>query len=177
MVDRPGPADLTLVHRYGEPFAAPDGIAYGRSGRLYVALAGSNQISILDSGGTEVSRFPTPVENARQDVPFDTPASLAFDGRGSLLVTNQSYINAVPAHWAVLDSWVDDDADASHSPGIGHHGVDDHRPRTLRKVVAHAGDEEKLGAGNGGRRLLPPGGADERIGVTVDDDRRDLEGR
>lgn len=110
VVDRPSPADLTLVHRYPEPFAAPDGIAYGRSGLLYVALAGSNQISILDPGGAEVARFPVPVDNARQDVPYDTPASVGFDGRGSLLVTNQSYINSVPGHWAVLDTWVGDSA-------------------------------------------------------------------
>lgn len=106
--DRPGPGDLTLVHRYPEPMAAPDGILFGHSGRLYAALAGTNQISILDAGGTELTRFPTAEENARQEIPWDTPASLAFDGRGSLLVTNQSYINAIPEHWAVLDSWVDD---------------------------------------------------------------------
>jgi hypothetical protein len=26
----------------------------------------------------------------------------------SLLVTNQSYINAIPEHWVVFTSWVDD---------------------------------------------------------------------
>jgi sugar lactone lactonase YvrE len=108
LVERPDPGDLTLVHRYTEPFAAPDGIVYGRSGRLYVALAGTNQISILDPGGTEVARFPLPAENARQEIPWDTPASPVLDGRGSLLVTNQSYINAIPQHWAVLESWVAD---------------------------------------------------------------------
>jgi sugar lactone lactonase YvrE len=105
---RPRPADLALVHRFPEPMAAPDGILFGRSGRLYVTLAGSNQISILDPGGTEVARFPTAEDNARQEIPWDTPASLFLDGRGSLLVTNQSYINAIPEHWAVLDTWVDD---------------------------------------------------------------------
>ena len=108
LVDRPEPGTLTLVHRYPEPMAAPDGILFGRSGRLYVALAGTNQISILDPGGAEVARFPSPSENARQEVPWDTPASLVLDGRGGLLVTNQSYINALPQHWAVLDTWVDD---------------------------------------------------------------------
>jgi sugar lactone lactonase YvrE len=108
LVDQPGPADLALVHRYPEPWAAPDGLLFGRSGRLYVALAGTNQISILDPGGTELTRFPSAPDNARQEIPWDTPASLALDGRGSLLVTNQSYINAIPQHWAVLDSWVDD---------------------------------------------------------------------
>jgi sugar lactone lactonase YvrE len=108
LTDRPGPSDLTLVHRYPEPMAAPDGILFGRSGRLYVTLAGTNQISILDPGGSELTRFPSTEENARQEVPWDTPASLALDGRGGLLVTNQSYINAIPRHWVVFDSWVDD---------------------------------------------------------------------
>jgi sugar lactone lactonase YvrE len=108
LVDRPGPGNLTLVHRYPEPMAAPDGIIFGRTGRLYVALAGTNQISIFDAGGTEVARFPTAQDNAGQEIPWDTPASLTLDGRGSLLVTNQSYINAIPQHWAVLDTWVDD---------------------------------------------------------------------
>lgn len=108
LTDRPGPGDLTLIHRYPEPMAAPDGILFGRSGRLYVTLAGANQIAIHDPSGTELSRFPTASENARQEVPWDTPASMALDGRGSLLVTNQSYINAVPQHWVVFTSWVDD---------------------------------------------------------------------
>lgn len=105
---RPKPADLTLVHRFPEPMAAPDGIIFGHSGRLYVTLAGSNQISILDPDGTELARFPTATDNAAQDVPWDTPASLVLDGRGSLLVTNQSYINAIPEHWVVFETWVDD---------------------------------------------------------------------
>lgn len=108
LTNRPGPDDLTLIHRYPEPMAAPDGILFGRSGRLYVTLAGSNQIAIHDPSGTELARFPTATENASQEVPWDTPASLALDGRGSLLVTNQSYINAVPEHWVVFTSWVDD---------------------------------------------------------------------
>lgn len=105
---RPDPADLTLVHRFPEPMAAPDGILFGRSGRLYVTLAGTNQISIHDPDGTELTRFPTASENATQEVPWDTPASLALDGGGGVLVTNQSYINAIPEHWVVFDSWVDD---------------------------------------------------------------------
>jgi sugar lactone lactonase YvrE len=110
MAERPEPADLTLVHRYSEPFAAPDGITFGRSGRLYVALAGTNQMSILDPGGTEVGRFPTAADNARQEIPFDNPASPVLDGRGSLLVTNQSYVNGLQQNWGVLESWVDDTA-------------------------------------------------------------------
>jgi sugar lactone lactonase YvrE len=108
--DRPQTGDLSFVYRFPEPMAAPDGIMFGRSGRLYASLAGSNQISILDPIGKELARFPTAEENARQEIPWDTPASLFFDGRGSLLVTNQSYVNAIPQHWAVLSTWVDDTA-------------------------------------------------------------------
>jgi sugar lactone lactonase YvrE len=110
MVERPAARDLTLVHRYPETLAAPDGITYGRSGRLYVALAGANQISVLDPDGAEAARFPTALDNTRQEIPFDTPASPVLDGRGSLLVTNQSYVNSDSRHWAVLDSWVGDAA-------------------------------------------------------------------
>jgi sugar lactone lactonase YvrE len=106
--EQPRPGDLSLLHRFPEPMACPDGILFGRSGRLYAALACANQISILNPEGTELARFPTAEENARQEIPWDTPASLFFDGRGSLLVTNQSYVNAIPEHWAVMESWVDD---------------------------------------------------------------------
>ena len=106
--DRPQPGDLTFVYRFPEPMSCPDGILFGHSGRLYASLACSNQISVLDPIGKELARFPSAEENARQEIPWDTPASLFFDGRGSLLVTNQSYVNAIPEHWAVLESWVDD---------------------------------------------------------------------
>ena len=105
---RPRPGDLTLVHRFPEPMSCPDGITFGRSGRLYATLACSNQISVLDPNGTESARFPTPPENATQEVAWDNPASLVLDGRGSLLITNQSYLNAIPEHWVVFESWVDD---------------------------------------------------------------------
>jgi sugar lactone lactonase YvrE len=110
MSDQPRPGDLQLWYRFPEPMSCPDGIQFGRSGRLYASLACSNQISILDPLGKESARFPTAEENARQEIPWDNPASLFFDGGGSLLVTNQSYVNAIPEHWAVFSSWVDDQA-------------------------------------------------------------------
>lgn len=107
----PTAADLQEFHVYPEPATGPDGIAFGRSGRLYVALAGSNQVSILEPNGTEAARFPaTPLDNALAEIPYDLPASIAFDGAGSILVTNQSFFAADPSHWAVLRAWVNDRA-------------------------------------------------------------------
>ena len=70
------------------PALGAGGIAFGASGMLYVALFSKNQLSILDSDGSEALRFPSPEENAERDIPINGPFGLAFDGRGSLLVAN-----------------------------------------------------------------------------------------
>lgn len=126
--ESPGAGDMETVFVYTDPAAGPDGIRFGASGRLYVALAGSNQLSILD-GSTEVARFPDAVSNAtcglplvyappQTCVPYDLPASIGFDGKGSVLLTNQSFFAANPDHWAVLDVWVNDTALALIEPAI-----------------------------------------------------------
>lgn len=137
-IEQPSEADLEEVHSYpaGE---APDGIAFGENGKLYVALAGSNQISILNRHGAETQRLSGPTGC---NVPFDAPANVAFDGDGSLLVTNHAIFTANPGHMAVLSVFVDDDGqeleegpvqgngnthghdhghDHGHSHGRGHH--------------------------------------------------------
>jgi len=116
--ESPAAADLEEFFVYLEPASGPDGLAFGTSGKLYVALAGSNQVSILNPDGTEAARFPDAVSNQFQEVPFDLPASVAFDGDGSLLVTNQSFFTAVPEHWVVFDVWVDDTALPLIEPAI-----------------------------------------------------------
>lgn len=108
VVDHPNPADLRPIHAYLEPGALPDGIAFGRSGALYVTLAGINQFSVLNGDGTELRRFPNPVDNQQRDAPLDNPANIDFDGRGSLLVPNQTFFSPGSEHWAILDVWVDD---------------------------------------------------------------------
>ncbi|MGH2806240.1 MAG: SMP-30/gluconolactonase/LRE family protein [Actinomycetota bacterium] len=108
LAGRPQAEDLEEFFVYTEPAAGPDGIAFGRSGDLYVALAGMNQISILKPDGTERMRFPSAAENQEREVPYDLPASIAFDGDGSLLVTNQSFFADDPEHMVVFDVWVDD---------------------------------------------------------------------
>ena len=100
LVDAPSASDLAVFYEYdGE---APDGIAFGRSGKLYVALAdpGHSGISILRPDGTEEARL--------QNSLYDSPANIAFNGDGSLLVTNHAFTTTDPAHFTVLDVFVDD---------------------------------------------------------------------
>ena len=80
--------DLALIGCAAQRAFGGGGIAFGASGMLYVALFAKNQLSILDSDGTEALRFPSPEENAEREIPINGPFGLAFDGRGSLLVAN-----------------------------------------------------------------------------------------
>src|SRR5207249_570352 len=68
------------------PLFGAGGIAFGTSGKLYVALLAKNQLSILKPDGTEISRFPSPEQNAQRDIPVNTPFGLAFNARGSSLL-------------------------------------------------------------------------------------------
>jgi sugar lactone lactonase YvrE len=85
LVDHPTAADLQLVHRFvasPDPTLAPPqatGIAFAKSGNLYVSLLGPNQVAVLDPAGNEIRRISDPR--------FFSPWGLAFLGN-SLLVTN-----------------------------------------------------------------------------------------
>jgi DNA-binding beta-propeller fold protein YncE len=83
LVDHPTAADLELVHRFPfDPSQAPPqatGIAFAKSGNLYVSLLGPNQVAVLDPAGNEIGRISDPR--------FHSPWGLAFMGK-SLLVTN-----------------------------------------------------------------------------------------
>lgn len=88
------------------PVDGPDGFALARSGHVYLALAGSNQIAEVDGGGTEIDRFPSDPTGANgSPIPFDTPSSAMFAGR-SLIVANQSFITGTTANQAILDVYV-----------------------------------------------------------------------
>lgn len=109
LAEDPQPSDLAVFHVFPEPAAGPDGLGFGADGKLYVAMAGGNQVSIVSADGSlELARFPDAVANAQQEIPYDLPASVAFDGAGSLLVTNQSFFAGDASHWAVLRAWVND---------------------------------------------------------------------
>ncbi len=106
LVNSPGAADLQTFFQYnGE---APDGIAFGKSGKLYVALAApfNSGISILASNATEVARLTNPFGSPI--FPYDSPANLAFAKQGSLVVTNHAFATMIPSNFTVLDVFVDD---------------------------------------------------------------------
>jgi sugar lactone lactonase YvrE len=109
----PTGGQLDEVYRYPAGVQAL-GIAFGASGRLYVALAGPDQVSVLRpaAGGklAEEARFPSAEQNRGRDVPYRDPLGVALDGCGSLLVTNSTAVSAPgdAADWAVLDAWVGD---------------------------------------------------------------------
>jgi hypothetical protein len=109
------PAGIELFHAY-HPGEAPDGIAFGASGRLYVALLGTDQISVLAPDGSELVRISSAVSDP---IPLDEPASIAFhNGRKSLLVTNHSVFDPDPDHFAVLEVFVGDTADPLVTPDL-----------------------------------------------------------
>jgi sugar lactone lactonase YvrE len=102
LIDHPSASDLQLVHRFplvaGQAPPQATGLAFARSGNLYVSLIGTNQIAVLDPSGNESRRISSPL--------FDSPWGLAFMGK-SLLVTNAD-IQPVesPDRWKVLKVFV-----------------------------------------------------------------------
>jgi streptogramin lyase len=84
---------------------APGGIAFAKSGNLYVNLTGSSQIAQLTPDGREVARFPDPLANQASQPPLDGPIDVAFHG-DSLLVANSAYVSNTPENWALLDVFV-----------------------------------------------------------------------
>ena len=106
------------------PGEGPDGLAIARSGNVYVALAGGASVVVISPAGEQIARIPpTPAHNAAQEVPFNGPASAAFDGR-RLLVSNQGFPEGGPETWAVLDIFT------------GERGLPLHRPHVLPLELA-----------------------------------------
>ena len=105
LVTHPGAGDLQVFHEYnGE---APDGIAFGKSGKLYVALAApfNSGVSILNPDGTESVQL----HNDQDPIfPYDSPANVAFNHHGSIVLTNHAFLTMIPSHYVVLDVFVDD---------------------------------------------------------------------
>jgi sugar lactone lactonase YvrE len=97
------PGELTKLWQ-SAPREAPDGFAISSAGNVYLTLVGpmANQIVELSPSGSELARYPSPLENATMTVPFDEPSSAQFAGE-SLIVTNQSYIAGDTSHMALLD--------------------------------------------------------------------------
>ena len=118
LIDHPELADLEIFHNYDGPDtdSAPDGIAFGKSGRLYVALAGTSEISILNCNGIEQEKFVGPAHDPTAPdapLPWANPANIAFNMKTrSLLVTNHASLTGLPdpSHlFAIFDVFVDDE--------------------------------------------------------------------
>jgi sugar lactone lactonase YvrE len=109
LIDKPAAADLKLFHTFAAG-DGPDGFAFGASGNLYVTLAlpGKSGIAVLDLGGNEIARIANPPLSPVS--PFDSPANLAFDGKGNVLVTNHAFATGLllPDQFQVLRVFVDD---------------------------------------------------------------------
>ncbi len=119
LVDAPSSADLQTFFRYdaqGGP-QGPDQLAFGRSGNLYVTLAipGFSGISILAPDGIELARLGN---DSDPFSPYDSPASIAFNALGSLLVTNHAHLSQNSEHFQVLDVFVDDKASGLALPSV-----------------------------------------------------------
>ena len=119
LVASPTAADLEEFHTYPFVFGlppvlpGPDGVAFGKSGKLYVALAGTSQISVLRPDGSEEARYSGPAANpggSPDPLPWANPANIAFDDHErSLLVTNHaSLVPFDPSLFVVFDVFVDD---------------------------------------------------------------------
>jgi len=98
LVDHPTAADLELVHVFPfDPSLAPPfatGLAFAKSGNLYVSLLGPNEVAVLDPAGNEIGRISDPR--------FYSPWGLAFLGN-SLLVTNGDLEPATnPDAWKIF---------------------------------------------------------------------------
>ena len=117
-VDDDGSPGELEVFWEGQPVDGPDGFAIADSGNIYVALAGANQLLVLSPDGEELDRVPaSPLENQQQEVPFDTPASVAFLGERAL-VTNQSYFTGTEAHWVVFDVFAGEEGLPLYRPDL-----------------------------------------------------------
>jgi sugar lactone lactonase YvrE len=104
-----------------KPVDGPDGFALARSGNIYVALAGSNQIAEVGPSGDEVDRFPPlPIVGSNgSPVAFDTPSSAMFTGK-RILVANQSYFTGMASHQAILDVAVGERGLPEFIPRLGN---------------------------------------------------------
>ncbi|CAN5417257.1 hypothetical protein BH11ACT8_BH11ACT8_24340 [soil metagenome] len=101
-----------------QPTDLPDGFGIGRSGHVYVAMAGlTQQLVELSATGRELDRFPdVPLSGDNgSPIPFDTPCSATFLGT-EVLVANQSAVAGDASHQAILRVEVGEPGMRPHLP-------------------------------------------------------------
>lgn len=141
-----------------------DGFALARSGRVYVAALGPNQVVVLSPEAREQERFPqAPLlgENS-SGTPFDTLSSVAFLGT-RLITASQSNPRGEPTHWALHDVEAGEEglpelipANAGLRPGeraakANPNGKKKKRKRKARKRQRAVGIEPAASPGAGDR--------------------------
>ncbi len=117
LVASPAASDLHEFHVYpattGLP--GPDGIAFGKSGNLYVALNAASMISVLRPDGTEAAIYagPAQIPGAFSLLPWANPSNITFNNQqGTLLVTNHAiFVPYDPSLFAIFDVFVNDKAE------------------------------------------------------------------
>lgn len=99
------------------PLELPDGFGVARSGAIYLALLGTNQLVKLAADGRELARFPeVPMTGDNGSaVPFDAPSNATFLGT-RVLVANQSAVLGDRAHHVILDVAVGERGAAAYIP-------------------------------------------------------------
>jgi sugar lactone lactonase YvrE len=111
LVAQPVATDLQLFAWLGnnEMNTGPDGLAFGKSGKLYVAEALTSTIRVFNPDGSVDAVYGGPAQHPPgASVPWANPANIAFnDKAGTLLVTNHGILvpNAV---FMVFDVFVND---------------------------------------------------------------------
>jgi sugar lactone lactonase YvrE len=115
----PVAADLETFHTYA-PGDMPDGIAFGQSGLLYVAMAtpGRSGVSALRQDGSEAFRLGNPAGSPV--APYDSPANIAFDGHGSLVMTNHAFASGavLASQFSIVQVFVSDRAGTMQKPKL-----------------------------------------------------------
>jgi sugar lactone lactonase YvrE len=111
----PQAADLSVFKQFA-PGDLPDGIAFGKSGDLYVTIATplASGIEVLRPDGSTGASLRNPPGSPI--FPYDSPANIAFDAHGSLLVTNHAFATGIPSQFTVLDVYVGDTASPLAKP-------------------------------------------------------------
>jgi hypothetical protein len=110
------PGQLQQIWESG-PAEGPDGFALARSGNIYLALVGPNvnQLAVISPTGKELARISHPGTDGPNDVPFDSPSSVRFDG-DRLIVTNDTYFTGTPSHWAIFDVFAGEQGEPIYVP-------------------------------------------------------------
>jgi hypothetical protein len=115
-VRRDGRPGLLSTLWRSRPGDLPDGFGVARSGRIYVACLGSNQLAVLSASGAELKRFPqAPLTGSNgSPVPFDGPSNATFLGT-RVLVANQAPFGD-RSHQVILDVEVGEPGATSYIP-------------------------------------------------------------